>query len=643
MEPFFYNLNADGTWSDLDYTNRQRGNWPLRVHLHRVIEMAKAYQQEDNENYQNEELGKNIILAYNMWVDEDIINPNWWYPQIGIPQSAGLVMLLMRENIDEVHWQKGMTIMDRVEFGEQTGQNLVWVSSNIVLRSILKSDTTFVAKATSLIRREMQMANDKEGLQADYSFHQHGRQLQFGNYGLHYLEDQVKWMFILNDSEYNYTPEQIDLMREYFTHGQRWVIWKKVYDINSSGRQLFPDEQLRKYMRVYKAAVEMKKIDPEHEELYRSISEENELIGTKHFTFSELLVKRTKGYMTSIRTCSSRIKGSESGNGENLSGYYLSDGAMYVMKTGKEYYNIYPYWNWRQIPGTTAVQDTAKLPEIGWTSYNIESDFVGGLTYEDGAISTMQYKRDGVTANKSYFLFPDFTVCLGSNINGQQDQHLQTTVEQCFSTTPLWTNNSKATVELTPQTKMTKDMRSFWHQGSGYIINDGKQVLANTDMKIGDWIKVVTWSSAKEEERNIFTLGIDHGKNVKDATYAYAVFPKMDKADLATAYQNQVYQILSNTKEIQAVQFESYTSIVFHHAGTIKISDTTELSSNVPAVVICNTIQDQLSIAVCDPTQILESGQLTISKIGDTDVVTSVQDISFPTGIKKGTPVVINK
>ncbi|GAL82074.1 hypothetical protein JCM19274_2785 [Algibacter lectus] len=74
------------------------------------------------------------------------------------------------------------------------------------------------------------------------------------------------------------------------------------------------------------------------------------------------------------------------------------------MKTGQEYYNIYPYWNWRQIPGTTAVQSTEKLPEIGWDSYNIESDFVGGLTFKDITVSTMQYKRDGVEANKSYFI-----------------------------------------------------------------------------------------------------------------------------------------------------------------------------------------------------------------------------------------------
>ena len=493
MAPYFFNLTPDGTWNDLDYTNRQRGNWPLRAHLFRTVEMAKAYQQKGNKNYKNKKLYSNILLAYNWWVDNDIVNPNWWYPQIGVPQNIGIIMLLMQEEIDAEHWQKGMTIMDRVTFGNQTGQNLVWVSSNIVLRSILKSDTTLVAEATEKIRQQMQIANNNEGLQPDYSFHQHGRQLQFGNYGLHFLEDQVEWMFILKGSKYDYTPEQIDLMRNYFAQGQRWVIWKDVYDINSSGRQLFPNEQHKKQMRVYNAASQMAKIDPDHSDLYQSICGKNELVGVKYFPFSELMVQRSNQHLMTIRMCSSRIKGSESGNGENLSGYYLADGAMYIMKTGKEYLNIYPYWNWRRIPGTTSVQDTARLPELGWESYNITSDFVGGLTRDDCGITGMQYIRDGVSANKFYFLFPDFTVCLGSGINGLSNQHLQTTIEQCFSTTPIYLKNGKTLQYKNSQTNQTLGAYSFWHQGSGYIINQGKKIVLSSEKKTGNWDNVISW------------------------------------------------------------------------------------------------------------------------------------------------------
>jgi len=643
MIPYFFTLKSDGTWDDIDYTNKQRGNWLLHVHLWRTIEMVKAYQQEGNQYYKNKKLCENILLAYNWWVNNDIVNSNWWYPQIGIPQSIGVIMLLMQNEIDAAQWKKGMVIMDRVVFGVNTGQNLVWVSSNIILRCILKADTALLDEATGNIRKEMQIANNEEGLQPDFSFHQHGRQLQFGNYGLHFLEDQVKWMFILKGSKYDYTSEQIDLMRNYFAQGQRWIIWKNVYDINSSGRQLFPDEQLKKYKRVFKAATEMKKIDPNHIDLYESICGENQLIGVRHFPFSELTIKRTKQQITSIRMCSSRIKGSESGNGENLSGYYLADGAMYVMKTGKEYLNIYPYWDWRKIPGTTSVQDTVKLPEIGWKSYNNESDFVGGLTQNNCAITSMQYKRDGVTANKSYFLFPEFTVCLGSGINGQNEQHLQTTIEQCFSSTPLYINTGEISMYKNLETKIAPNARSFWHQGSIYIINQGKNVVVNSEMKTAHWSNVVNWVSKQEEDKKVFTLGVDHGKNVKDDTYAYAVIPNMDKNELATTYQNQPYQILSNTEDLQAVKNDAYTSVVFYQPGKIKINDTIELSSNVPAILFCIQEQKKLSIAVCDPTQKLISGQITVARFRKSGIAKSVKEIAFPIGVAKGTPVLLSK
>lgn len=638
MLPYFYNLNPDGTWSDLDYTNRIRGNWPLRVHLYRTVEMAIAYQQKGNKNYKNENLYKNIHLAYNWWVNHDIINPNWWYPQIGVPQNIGLIMLLMQNSINEEQWQKGMTIMNRVEFADRTGQNKVWVSSNIILRSILNSDNTLVAQATENIRNEMQIANNEEGLQPDYSFHQHGRQLQFGNYGLHFLEDQVKWMFILKDSEYDYTPQQIDLMRNYFTEGQRWVIWKGIYDINSSGRQFFPNEQLKKYNRVYKAASEMKKIDPNHADLYQSICEENKLYGVKHFPYSELTIQRTNEYMTSIRMVSSRIKGSESGNGENLNGYYLADGAMYIMKTGKEYFNIFPYWDWRKIPGTTAVHDTTKLPEIGWDSYHIPSDFVGGLSYEDTAITSMQYIRDGVTANKSYFVFPEFTVCLGAGINGQINQHLQTTIEQCFSTTPVYTNDGEILSFENPETNKS----SFWHQGTGYIINESSKTTLSSEKKSANWSQVISWVSTEEEEtKKVFTLGIDHGKNVKNETYAYAVFPNMSKQALNKTSKAQPYQILSNTEAIQAVHFDTGTSVVFHKPGTLKLIDNIEISSSVPAILLYKENNNNMSITLSDPTQKLKSGQITITHLSQSGRETFVKDITFPIGIDKGKPVTV--
>ena len=143
----------------------------------------------------------------------------------------------------------------------------------------------------------------------------------------------------------------------------------------------------------------------------------------------------------------------------------------------------------------------------------------------------------------------------------------------------------------------------------------------------------------KRKKRN--TLGINHGENVKNNKYAYAVFPNIEKENLAKTYQNQPYQILSNTEDLQAVQFENYTSIVFHKPATLKIDNTIELSSNVPAILMCKQNYNQLSIAICDPTQKLELGQITVSKATKNDKAKSIREISFPIGNEKGKPVIL--
>ena len=51
--------------------------------------------------------------------------------------------------------------------------------------------------ASKSIQEELNVS-EGEGIQSDWSYHQHGSQLQFGNYGLSYLEDMLRWYQILN-------------------------------------------------------------------------------------------------------------------------------------------------------------------------------------------------------------------------------------------------------------------------------------------------------------------------------------------------------------------------------------------------------------------------------------------------------------
>jgi chondroitin AC lyase len=42
---------------------------------------------------------------------------------------------------------------------------------------------------------------------------------------------------------------------------------------------------------------------------------------------------------------------------------------MYLYQSGKEYKNIFPFWDWKRIPGTTTLQDDEPLPVLTARGY----------------------------------------------------------------------------------------------------------------------------------------------------------------------------------------------------------------------------------------------------------------------------------
>ena len=67
-----------------------------------------------------------------------------------------------------------------------TGQNKVWLAGNVLIRALLQNDWQLAKEARKVIASEITLGQ-KEGIKADWSFHQHGPQQQFGNYGLSFI------------------------------------------------------------------------------------------------------------------------------------------------------------------------------------------------------------------------------------------------------------------------------------------------------------------------------------------------------------------------------------------------------------------------------------------------------------------------
>src|SRR5690606_1473059 len=101
---------------------------------------------------------------------------------------------------------------------------------------------------------------------------------------------------------------------------------------------------------------------------------------TTFFWQSEHLTHQRPAYFTSVRMFSSRNHNMEVPyNSEGLLNHYLGNGSNFISRTGTEYYDIFPVFDYHKIPGATLVQHRT-FPDPGQIRKAGIRDFVGGVT-----------------------------------------------------------------------------------------------------------------------------------------------------------------------------------------------------------------------------------------------------------------------
>ena len=602
-------MDERGAWANIPYQSKQRGSWEPALHLSYLQTMAKAWQKPGSDFYNNPKLLAKIHLALNYWLDNDFQCPNWWYPEIGVPMQLAPVLILMEEQLSPEQMAKGIKILDRAKIG-MTGQNKVWQSGNVLLKSLLLRDDATIRKAAQSIQEEMKVSLG-EGIQPDGSFHQHGPQIQFGNYGLSFVNDMIKWIRLLRNTPFFFDESKMSILRDYLLEGQQWITWKNQMDISACGRQLFVNAQTGKARNLAGAFSQMEKLDPAYAATYQKAGNYETLKGNRHFWRSDFQVQRTPDYYFSVKMCSERVIGAESCNSENIRGYYLGDGATYLYQTGMEYENIFPYWDWKKIPGTTTHQDDKELPVLTASGYRIASNFVGGVSDGKTGIAVMDYNRDGITDKKAWFIFNNQIVCLGAGITSSTGIPVTTSVNQSFLKGAVL---AKTKTEKSVPAESSETMTPKWilHDQAGYYFPDGGNLKLETKTVTGSWNRVASMYKDEPVQSGIFKLWFEHGTNPSGKTYAYSIIPQATKAQMQQLETKPSFRIVKNETTIQAVlsSDQQWGGIVFYQAGKSEIFGGIE--TDQPGVLMVRREKDGLSVSVSDPTQKLDQIQLTL-------------------------------
>lgn len=465
----------------------------------------------------------------------------------------------------------------------------------------------------------------QEGLQYDYSYLQHGPQLQIASYGVVFLSGEYKVASWLIGTPYALSEQKTKLLGHYLTQTFLPSIRGRYSDFNIEGRRISRPNALD-YKRIANSKGDSsllqiaELVSPEDKQpitsaIQRITQAEPPSYGIvpvhNLYWIGDYTQHQRPAYNFNVRMVSDRTKRTETGNKENLLGKFLPDGSTDIQLSGKEYFNIMPVWEWDKIPGITCrdfKEDqsmTVQWGEMGSTK------FVGGVS--DSVYGATAYDMDynDVKAKKSWFFFDKELVCLGAGISSNAPENLVTTVNQCWLNGKIITDEA-GKIRVVKTHENSKDINWVWHDNVGYFFPQKGDITVSGELQTGNWKEINAAYSEDEISGKVFKMWFDHGAKPSAASYSYIVVPGISQDEMKDYPEKEVV-ILSNTASIQAVEQSGLKIIqaVFYQPGTLTTKGIS-VTVNKPCIVMLKTNNDMISISIADPTHEIKDVEMII-------------------------------
>ncbi len=417
----------------------------------------------------------------------------------------------------------------------------------------------------------------------DYSFHQHGDMLYTASYGQGFLLNCSRFLYFLNETEYDFQDLTKTLISNFVLEGFRWICYKNQIDFATMGRAIsrkeFNLEELKKacdYLVCIKAP-NYKEIKAFRNSIDKSNNEEV-IYGNKYFWTSDHMIQRNNMFYFSVRILSSRLLGSESGNGEGVLNYHLSDGSYMLCSSGNEYQNIFPNWNWKKIPGITNHNYKSQIPISNWGNNSKNNClFSGGVSDCESGLMFMEYCKNGVNAKKFYYSNNNAIICMGTDIKSDSLYSLYTTVDQSLA--------RRVKVDSLFAVQKNTYFR-IKNNNINYFIPNVFNISVNKREDVSSWSKInLKYDSLSFiEKKRLLTIDINHTNSNK---YNYIIIPyKAKKKKLKSIIET--IEIIKNSSQVQCIvdfTYEKYV-MVFYEPSILELRSNFKIHADTPCALI---------------------------------------------------------
>ncbi|MGE0431974.1 MAG: polysaccharide lyase family 8 super-sandwich domain-containing protein [Planctomycetota bacterium] len=567
-------LRDDGSWPDINY--EAVGT----THFDRTRQLAARLHADDATDQDNAVCLAAVHRALRYWFEHDFRDPNWWVNEVAVPKALADTVLLLGDRLDPALRKPAARILYRAwpppeGSGKGRGANLFYRMHTAIRLALWMHDA-------GMLRYVCQRAADEiyittaDGIQADYSFHQHGPQLYSGSYGLEFIGSAAALHQLGAGTCFALPDDKVALVSALILDHLQFMIRGRMIDPAAQGRNFSRPGFIRGADVVAQVSRTFAACNVPRAAEFVALADriEGKADATpwpdanRMFWRSDFLCHSRAGWYVSAKMASTRTLGSEGGNGEGLRQYHLADGACFVLSRGDEYADMPPIMDWRRVPGITCEQDNDAWPRIDWGLNMLgKTRFAGGVSDGRVGMAALDFRKDRVVARKAWFFFDDAAVCLGAGISCSGDAPVVTTLNQCR-------RNGAVTVggEAIKESRALHGPTSVEHDGIRYTILGEANVTLTLAARSGSWHDINhRYGSDEMLTRDVFTLGMDHGVKPDGAGYAYVLQP----AASTLAAQVAGYRVVSNTPAVQAVAHDGWLMAAFVAADILMTDDWT--------------------------------------------------------------------
>lgn len=660
--------SPNGLWNDLGSLSNPS---PITQQYARIKLLALAYATKGSVLYKNQALGKDIAAAMkwmydNRYNERSVRYGNWWEWEIGAPAEIVDILVLMQGVLQQDlidRYSKALyamipdpSIRNNGWGTKESGANLADKALIAALHGAIIKNGDRVSQAGRALPALFAPTAAGNGFYGDGSYIDHGTVPYTGSYGVVLIDSLANLMLLLDGSSWEVKTSQAEAMYNLFRLSFEPLMYdgaiadmvrgraiaRQNSDALSSGRQAMNAFLRISHLLPAGQAAEMKGRlkywygknpvlkNPYYGLNVKGIQLVKQLLGdpniapagdrNSHMTFSSMdrVMHSRRDYKFGISMYSDRISNYETMNGENTKGWFTGSGMTYLINGDVNQFvdGFWPTVDPYRLPGTTS-DGLPKPSGKGGASW------VGGSSVASAYGSAgmrFRYEGSGLSGNKSWFMFDEEVVAMGSGITADVPGSYETIIEN--------RKLSAAGNEALTVNGQIQPARSNWSAkpsavrwahlagpdggaGIGYTFpKPAANVSLLREARTGSWAAVGASGSKQALTRNYMTMWFDHGSRPREAAYAYVLLPNKTAAETAAYSAKPDVRIVAQNDAVHAVQELTLgiTAANFWKPGTAGT-----LRAEQPLSATLQERNGKLEVGVSDPTQKQQSVTLVVN------------------------------